>query len=93
MKELQANYKMYNVRVMVYQEKKKKIKGQEISEVLMIENFPKLMIPKPMEFAFLSILPPTFTVYCKFIYNHTINTLPRIETIFILLLKGEHQMP
>ena len=33
---------MYNVRVMVYQEKKK-IKRQEISEVLIIENFPKLV--------------------------------------------------
>lgn len=71
---------MYNVRVMVYQEKKK-IKRQEISEVLIIENFPKLVIPKPMEFAFLPVIPillypPTFTVYYKFVYNHTINSLP-----------------
>ena len=70
---------------MVYQEK---IKRQDISEVLMIENFPKLMIPNPMKFAFLSVLPillspPTFIVYCKFVYNLTRNSLLCIETIFI----------
>lgn len=72
---------MYNTRVMVYQEMKKKIKRQEISEVLIIENFLKLMIPKPIEFDFLPVMPillspPTFAVYYKFVYNHTINSLP-----------------